>query len=244
MRTVIVDDEQKGRTTLENFIRKYAPQLELVGQADSVASGVELINREKPDLVFLDVQMPDGTGFDLLGLLEFSGFHLVFCTAFDQYAVKAFRFSAIDYLLKPLDPDTFINAVQKLPAKTAPDLADQLEMLLSHKTEISRIALHSAEGIHLVNIADIVRCESSANYTNFILAANKEILVTRTLKEFDELLTPHGFVRIHKSHLINLAHVQTYLKGEGGWVKMMDGSTVEVSRRKKDRLMSVLGDLH
>jgi len=243
MRTVIIDDESKGRMTLRNFIKKYAPQLEIVGEAEDVASAVKLIDEAKPELVFLDIQMPDGTGFDVLGLVEFNDFKLIFCTAFDQYAVKAFRFSAIDYLLKPLDPDVFVAAVNKLPERPDDHLAEQLEVLLSSKNEFSRIALHSSEGIHLVNISEIIRCESSVNYTNFFLKNKKEILVTRTLKEFDELLTPHHFLRVHKSHLINLAHVKTYLKGEGGWVKMSDGSTVEVSRRKKEHLMSVLADI-
>ena len=243
MRTVIIDDETNGRMTLKNFIKKYAPHLELVGEADNVASGVALIDEVKPELVFLDIQMPDGTGFDLLGLVEFSDFKLIFCTAYDQYAVKAFRFSAIDYLLKPLDPDVFVAAVAKLADRGDEQLAERLDLLLSTRSEFSRIALHASEGIHLVNVSDIVRCESSGNYTNFCLKGKKEILVTRTLKDYDELLSPHGFLRVHKSHLINLAQVTTYLKGEGGWVKMSDGSTVEVSRRKKEQLMSVLAEM-
>ncbi len=243
MRTVIIDDEANGRKTLRNFIEKYAPQLELIGEADSVESGVTLIDEKKPELVFLDVQMPDGTGFDLLGLVSHNDFSLIFCTAFDQYAVKAFRYSAIDYLLKPLDPDVFQVAVQKAAAPQNSKIEEQLEVLLGNRNDFSRIALHSSEGIHMVSVQDIVRCESSSNYTNFCIQGQSDLLVTRTLKEFDEILSHAGFLRIHKSHLINLNHVVTYIKGEGGWVKMRDGSTVEVSRRRKEQLLSALSNM-
>lgn len=243
MRTVIIDDEAKGRITLNNFIRKYAPGLNIVGEADSVESGVKLIDDTKPDLVFLDVQLPDGTGFDVLGMVSFNDFQLIFCTAFDQYAIKAFRFSAIDYILKPIDPDVFISAVNKLQHFQGEHLNKQLEVLMGNRNEMLRMALHSADGIHLVNVKDIVRCESSGNYTTFHFKNAPELLVSKTLKEFDDMLASHRFLRIHKSHLINLDQITTYLKGEGGWVKMSDGSTVEVSRRRKDELLSVLSNI-
>lgn len=240
MRTIIVDDEPRSRQTLRNFIGKYAPMLSVIGEADCVAAGIALIESEKPDLVFLDIQMPDGTGFDLLGQIEFTGFKLIFCTSFDQYAVKAFRFSAIDYLLKPLDPDIFKAAITKLTGETDQMLKPQLEALSANRKEFSRIALHSAEGISLVSLDDIIRCESNINYTRFVLSGNANILVTKTLKEYDELLTSYGFIRIHKSHLVNLRHIRKYIKGEGGWVIMSDDSKIEVSRRKKDDLLEVL----
>ena len=146
IRTVIIDDEEKGRKTLENFIQKYAPNLSIVGEAIDVESGVKLIDDVKPDLVFLDIKMPGGTGFDLLGMVEFNDFNLIFCTAYDQFAVKAFRFSAIDYLLKPLDPDVFIGAMRKLPERSAKALKNQIEVLTSNrKSGFNRIALHSAD---------------------------------------------------------------------------------------------------
>jgi len=243
IRTVIIDDEEKGRKTLKNFAQKYAPNLSIAGEADDVESGVKLIDAVKPELVFLDIQMPGGTGFDLLGKVAFNGFNLIFCSAYDQFAVKAFRFSAIDYLLKPLDPDVFISAINKLPERSTKVLKRQIEVLTSNrKSGFNRIALHSFDGISIVNIDEILRCESSANYTTFKLRNQPDILVTKTLKEFDDILTPHHFLRVHKSHLINLAYVTTYLKGDGGWIKMVDGSTVEVSRRKREQVLEALSN--
>ena len=243
MRTVIIDDEKKGRQTLLNFISKYAPQLTVIGDAYNVETGVELIDKEHPDLVFLDIQMPDGTGFDLLGQVAFTDFKLIFCTAFDNYAVKAFRFSAIDYLLKPVDPDIFIAAVKKACDEKNELTKPKLDTLNANKTEFSRLALHASEGISIVKIEDIIRCESSINYTHFVLVDGSKVLVTKTLKEYDELLCNHAFVRVHKSHLVNLNYIKKYIKGEGGWVIMTDDSKIEVSRRKKESLLQILGNL-
>lgn len=243
MRTVVIDDEPKSRQTLKNFIAKYAVNLELVGEADNIDSGVRLIDTEKPELVFLDIQMPDGTGFDLLGQIEHNDFQLIFCTSFDQYAVKAFRFSAIDYLLKPLDPDVFKAAVNKVLENKNAELKEQLEVLNANKNEFTRIALHSSDGISLVDVADIIRCESNGNYTRFVIKGKQNILVTKTLKDYEETLSEHNFIRIHKSFLVNLAHVSKYVKGEGGWVIMSDDSKIEVARRKKDQLLSILSQM-
>lgn len=244
MKTVIIDDEVKSRQTIINFISKYAPELEVVGEADGVESAINLIETIKPELVFLDIQMPDGTGFELLGRLNYNNFKLIFCTSFDQYAVKAFRYSALDYILKPIDPDIFIAAVKKIFSEKEPNsLKDKINVLDNNKTSFTRMALHSAEGINLVKIKDVIRCESSVNYTKFIIDKVPNLLVTKTLKEYDELLSAHGFVRIHKSHLVNINFVIRYIKGEGGWVEMYDGSKIEVSRRKKETLMKILGNL-
>jgi two-component system LytT family response regulator len=243
MRTVIIDDEAKGRQTLKNFIVKYAPQLEVIGEANDVNSGIALIEKERPGLVFLDIQMPDGTGFDLLGQVMFTDFKLIFCTSYDQYAVKAFRFSAIDYLLKPIDPDVFKAAVEKAMQNNIEESKKSFEVLSQNKMGFKRIALHSAEGISLVDIAEIIRCESSVNYTRIVMKDGSNVLVTKTLKEYDEMLSEHRFIRVHKSFLVNLLHIKKYLKGEGGWVIMSDGSKIEVSRRKKEVLLEVLADL-
>lgn len=243
MRTVIIDDESKGRQTIQNLIKKYVPQLEVVGEADCVENGIELIDKEKPKLVFLDIQMPDGTGFDVLTNVEYNDFHLIFCTAYDQYAVKAFRFSAIDYLLKPLDPDIFKIAVNKVLEEQNGDANTKIETLNANHSGFKRLALSAAEGVTIVDVKDVVRCESSVNYTHFIISDGSKVLVSKTLKEFDEILSQHGFFRIHKSHLVNLNHIKKYIKGEGGWVIMVDDSKIEVSRRKKDRLLKVLGTI-
>ncbi|MFO7864730.1 MAG: LytTR family DNA-binding domain-containing protein [Salinivirgaceae bacterium] len=243
MNTVIIDDEKKGRQTLRNFIQKFAPDINIVGEAENVEQGITVIDKVHPDLVFLDVQMPDGTGFDLLGQVTHSDFKIIFCTAFDHYAVKAFRFSAIDYLLKPVDPDIFMAAIKKACSDPVELSKPKIETLNANKQNFNRLALYSAEGITIVNVKDIVRCESSVNYTHFIMDKNIKILVSKTLKEYDELLCNHGFFRIHRSHLINLTHLKKYIKGEGGWVIMTDDSKIEVSRRKKEPLLAILGNI-
>lgn len=241
MRTVIVDDESKGRQTICNFIEKYAPQLDVIGQADSVETAIELIESVKPQLVFLDIQMGDGTGFDVLGRLKYNEFKLIFCTSFDQYAIKAFRYSAIDYILKPIDPDVFISAVKKVMLGPNLNSADpRFDVINKNKNGFSRIALHSIEGISLIKIADIIRCESDVNYTRFYVLNSPVLVVPKTLKEYDELLTGNGFVRVHKSHLVNIEHIKKYIKGDGGWVIMADDSKIEVSRRKKENLVELI----
>lgn len=243
MRTVIIDDESKCRQTLINLIGRFATNLQVIGEAGCVEQGVNLINSEKPDLVFLDIQMPDGTGFDLLGQIEYHDFKLIFCTSHNQFAVKAFRFSAIDYLLKPLDPDIFSAAIKKIDALNNQELTAQLEVLNANKNEFNRIALHASDGINLVNVADIIRCESNGNYTRFVIHNKPNILVTKTMKEYDELLSSQNFLRIHKSYLVNLSHISKYVKGEGGWVIMTDNSKIEVARRKKEMLLRVLAKI-
>ncbi len=243
MNTVIIDDEKKGRQTLRNFIQKYAPYIKIVGEAENVEQGINVIDKAHPDLVFLDIQMPDGTGFDLLGQVTHSDFKIIFCTAFDHYAVKAFRFSAIDYLLKPVDPDIFMAAIKKACSDPVELSKPKIETLNANKQNFNRLALHSAEGISIVNVKNIVRCESSINYTHFLMSDDTKILVSKTLKEYEELLSEHGFLRVHRSHLVNLNHIKKYIKGEGGWVIMADNSKIEVSRRKKEQLLAILGNI-
>lgn len=243
MRTVIIDDEAKGRQALKNFMAKYATNLELIGEADGVQAGIDLIEKEKPELVFLDIQMPDGTGFDLLAQLMYSDFKLIFCTSYDQYAVKAFRYSAIDYILKPIDPDVFKAAVNKVFESEIESEKEKIDVLKQNQKEITRLALNSADGINIVKLDDIIRCESSVNYTRFFINNASSIIVTKTLKEYDELLSPQGFARIHKSHLVNVSYITKYIKGEGGFVEFCDGTKVEVSRRKKEALLEALGGI-
>lgn len=242
MRTIIIDDEPKSRNTIKNYIAKYAPALEIIGEGDSVKTGSELIETKKPDLVFLDVEMGDGTGFDLLGLITHTDFKLIFCTSHEKYAIKAFRFSAIDYLLKPVDPDIFQSAINKVTSGNI-SAKTQLEILKTNQSEFKRIALSTSEGITLVDIDSIIRMESNSNYTSFFLENNSLILASKTLKEFDDLLSESGFIRIHKSHLVNAKFIMKYIKGDGGWIVMSDGSKVEVSRRKKDILLQFLTNI-
>lgn len=241
-RAVIIDDEEKARTALRNLVGQYCKGLEVVGEAGNVASGLDLINRTNPDVVFLDVQMPDGTGFDLLGKIDNIRFKIIFVSAYDRFAIQAFRFSAIDYLQKPVEPEQLMLACSRLDAGDSriEEISSKLEVLLSNRSNFEKIALPTIDGIIFVRFRDICRCESDNNYTNIYLNSGKKIVVSKTLKEYEEMLTPFGFFRIHKSHLINLAYLQRYKKGEGGYVVMEDGSELEVSRRRKDDFLVAL----
>ncbi len=245
-KAIIIDDELRARTTLSQMLNMYCPTIEITGQADSVLSGLTLIKQINPDIVFLDIKMPDGTGFDLLNRLEKINFALIFLTAFDEYAVKAFKFSAVDYLLKPIDPDELSAAVDRaidtLKNKTN-QLAPLIENLKTIRRESKKIVLKTAESIYLVSIADIIRCESTGNYTRFFLTDKKAILVSRTLKDYDELLTEYGFYRVHQSHLVNLSHINRLDKADGGVIIMNDGQQVPISTRKKDALIKAINDL-
>lgn len=241
IRTIIIDDEERGRQTLKVQISKYCPELEIVGEASGVQAGLEIIRHEKPDAVFLDIQMQDGTGFDLLEKIPIVNFAVVFATAYDQYAIQAFKFSATDYLLKPIDPDQLIKAVAKLQSElNSQSLNKKLEALFSNRNNFEKIALPTFDGIILVKIKEIIRCQSESNYTTLFLPKGDKIVVTKTLKDFDEMLTPLGFFRIHQSHLINMAFVNKYIKGDGGSVKMDDGTVLEVARRRKDTFLDLL----
>ncbi len=241
MKALIIDDEEKSRITLRNFVEKYTTGVEIAGEADGVDSGFRLIRNQNPDLVFLDIEMKDGTGFDLLSLLKPISFRVVFITAFDQYAVKAFNFSASDYLLKPLDPSRLVEAVNKIKSESKNDqLHERLEVLLENNNGIQKLALPATDGLIMVKIDEIVRCESEINYTRFYLSTGKKHLSTKTLKEYDEMLSGLNFYRIHKSHLINLGFVARYIKGDGGSVVLDDKTELEVARRRKEGLLSAL----
>jgi two-component system LytT family response regulator len=241
MNVIIIDDESSGRKTIRSFITKYANNLNIVAEADSVKTGTQVIQTHQPDVVFLDVRMNDGTGFNLLEGLHVINFQVIFITAYEEHAIKAFKHSAVDYLLKPLDPDDFIASVSKLKKKNKlEEIEQQVAMLLQNHNKIEKIALPTLSGLNMIKIADIVHCESDNNYTNFHLLNGSKLLVSRTLKEYDEILTPSGFYRTHKSHLVNVKFITEYIKGEGGIVKLENGDHVEVSRRKKEGLMKVL----
>ncbi|MCF8404843.1 MAG: LytTR family DNA-binding domain-containing protein [Bacteroidales bacterium] len=240
--TLIIDDESNARNALKNLLAKHCPEILVKGEANCVADGVALIKAENPDLVFLDVQMPDGTGFDLLEKIGNVKFKVIFASAYDKFAIQAFRFSAIDYLQKPVEPEKLVDACSKLvPGDDRyEELNKKLEVLLSNKNSFEKIALPTLDGIIFVKIKDIMHCESDNNYTNFFLKEGKKIIVSKTLKEYDEMLTPFNFFRIHKSHLINLAYLERYKKGEGGFVVMENGAELEVSRRRKEDFMKAL----
>lgn len=240
MNTLIIDDEIKSRNTLNNFLVKYCADLKVLGQADGVQTGLEQIKALQPDLIFLDIEMGDGTGFDLLEKLENKDIKVIFVTAYNEYAIQAFRFSAVDYLLKPINPEELIDAVRKLNSESPASQEERYHTLLNNHKKIRKIALPTQEGIEFIPIEKIIRCEADNNYTQFHLLSGKSILVSKTLKDFQELLEAQGFFRVHQSHLVNLNYVQKYMKGSGGLVVMEDGSHVDVARRKKEAFLEIL----
>lgn len=246
-RALIIDDIENSRITLADDLKQYCPQIEIVGEADSVKSALSAIEEKKPDVLFLDIQMEDGTGFDLLTQLREVDFQVIFTTALDSYGIKAIKFSALDYLLKPVDPDELVKAVAKLEQTTKAQkgsVKDSLELLLENMRNIGhankRIALHSLEKVHMVSVSDIIRCESQGAYTIFHLKNKEQILVTRNLKEFEQLLEEYSFIRVHHSHLINFAYLKEYIKKDGGYAIMTDKSEVPVSFRKRNNLLDMM----
>jgi len=249
---ILIDDDANLRAGMRQLLSMYAPEINVLGEAESVQSGVEAINLLQPQVIFLDIQLSDGTGFDLLEkLAEMNGkisSQVVFITAHEQYAIKAFRFSALDFLLKPVDPEELQKVIYKIKNVLAKsDNYAHIDLLLENirrkVDNFKRIALSTSDGIHLFEISDIIRCESEDNYTKFFIKNNKPILISKTLKEYEELLTEHGFERIHQSHLINLAYLKSYIKRDGGYVVMADNSNLPISQRKKERLQELLKTL-
>lgn len=249
---VIIDDDINLRNGMKGLLNLYAPEINIIGEADNVKNGVTEILNKKPQVVFLDIQLTDGTGFDILeNITKTEGkinTNIVFITAHEKYAIKAFRFSALDFLLKPVDPDELQQVIAKiknsLESKSSFSNIDLLLENISRKVDtFKRIALSTSDGIHLFEIGDIIRCESNDNYTQFFIKNQKPILISKTLKEYDELLSEHGFERIHQSHLINIAYLKAYIKSDGGYVLMQDGSQLPISQRKKERLKELLNTI-
>jgi len=239
IRTVVIDDEENARRAICNMLRLHCPEIRVAGEAWSVESGLAVIRDTDPELVFLDVEMPDGTGFDLLKLLPAVTFPVIFITAHEQYALQAIKFSALDYLLKPVHPGELANAVSKALNSGKEEMALKLGVFQEHNSGIntSRIIINTANKIYLLDTEEVIRCEANVNYTLIVTAGEERILTSRPLKELDELLSGKGFFRIHQSHLINLAHLRQYLKGEGGEVILRNGDHVPVSSRRRDQLL-------
>lgn len=249
---LLIDDDSNLRNGMKGLLSMYAPDISILGEADSVKSGIKAIEEHQPDVVFLDIQLGDGTGFDILEQIMLKqgsiNTHVVFITAHEEYAVKAFRFSALDYLLKPVDPEDLNAVIEKIKKvlannETFAHIDLLLENISKKVDKFKRIALSTAEGIHLFEVSDIIRLESQDNYTKFYIQNNKPVLISKTLKEYEDLLSEQGFERIHQSHLINLAYLKSYIKKDGGYAVMADGSHLPISQRKKERLQELLRSL-
>ena len=247
LRTIIIDDEPHMRQSLEKLLTKHCPNVKVIDQADGVASGLASIRKHHPELVLLDIKMDDGTGFDLLKMAEPIDFKVIFITAYDQYALEAFRFSALDYLLKPVIPDSLVEAVKRAEEQKIRDLEIQLHQLKSNLNTDDyakkRIVLRTLEHIHVLQVNDILYCESESSYTKFFLQDAKMIMVSKTLREYEELLKPSGFFRVHKSFLVNLSKIIRLEKAEGGYVVMTNKTRIPIGASRKDQLLQLFNSL-
>lgn len=239
LKTLIIDDEKDARDALQVLLEKFVPGIEVIGQGTGVQDGLKKIKELNPEVVFLDINMEDGTGFDLLESLERFDFSMIFVTAFNQYAIKAFKYAAFDYLLKPVDLQELRKCVNRLHETKNHSSVDRLSQLKQAKNNenITKLTLPNLGGFDVVEISDIIRCEGQKNYTTFHMKDGNKIMVSNTLKEYELLLADHNFLRVYQSHLINLKYIQKYIKGRGGIVVMQDDSNIPVSREKKDDLL-------
>jgi two-component system LytT family response regulator len=242
---ILIDDEQTGLEALQLAIQKYCPDVVIKGVYNTPQQGLDGIRSLKPDLVFLDVQMPQMSGFDVLQQASPVTFDVIFVSAHDQYAIKAIKFSALDYLLKPVDVDELIHAVKKVKEKlNNKSNFFQYQSVLNNVQlrtgKIEKLAVPSLDGIDFFNTQDIIYCKADGSYTNLILKGNQQVLVCKNLKDFENILVESGFCRVHHSFLINLRHVQKYIKGDGGYVILTDQHHVDISRRKKEEFLALL----
>lgn len=245
MKIVIVDDEKRIRNALTGILKLHCPNITMVAEAEDVDSAIKVINEHAPDVVLLDIKMPGGTGFDLLKKMMPIQFKVIFITAFDKHALQAFKFSAVDYLLKPVMPEELIAALKRTEEQlSAENNNSKLKTFMSNLSgltkETKKIILNSQDKMHIISVPDVIRCEADGNYTSFVLANKRTITVSKPLKEYDEMLTPLGFFRSHHSHLVNLSFVDLLDKRDGGLLIMKDGSEVPVSVRKQSELVAAL----
>jgi len=244
IKAVIIEDEKKSRDALSHLLVKYCSDVHITGSAESVKHGIEVVRTVKPELIFLDVMLPDGSGFDVLEKIRDLQFDVIFTTALEKFAIKAIKYSALDYLLKPIDVIELKTAVKKVEERknilSGQNLNSLLENVKNADDNFSRITFPTGSAFEIVAVKEIIRCEASDNYTNVFLTGDRKFVVTGTLKHYEELLPEKDFVRVHHSHLINMNHVLRFLKEEGGFAVLSDGSKVEISRRKKEDFLKKL----
>lgn len=242
IKAIIIDDEVHCLDTLSLLLKEYCPDVQIMEQCRSAKRGLEAIEKYKPDLVFLDIEMPAMNGFEMLEQFSEIPFAIIFTTSYDQYAIKAIRFSALDYLLKPIDPNELVSAIKKVQEQRHLPVAEQFQMLLKQiqgkEHHFNKIAVPTSEGFELIPADQVLYCEANDNYTHLFLKNKAKIIACRTLKEMEEQLQDFPFfVRVHHSYLVNLNEVTKYIRGEGGYLVMSDGNTVNVSRSRKEALM-------
>ena len=242
IRTLLIDDELNSCRVLLNLLEQYCPEIKCLGMTHSVKGGIELIEKTKPDLIFLDIAMPDGDGFKVLEEVKFKGFETIFVTAYEEFALKAFDFSAFHYLLKPVAPEELVRVIQQYQDQNYKGgTSKQLEILdASLNQKFNRIALPTMESIEFVKVDEVVRCEADGGYTIFYLLNGSKHVVSKSLGHYESLLSEALFYRIHHKHLVNLRHVKRYVRGSGGVVEMRDGKELDVSVRKKEGFLEMI----
>jgi len=245
---LIIEDEKNARIALKSDLAAVCPEVQVVGEVEGVQSALQAIVDLEPELVFMDIQLKDGSGFDILNALDTIDFKLIFTTAYSEFAIRAFQFAAVDYLLKPIDIDRLAQAVKRVTEQEGGNgLEERIRLLLENQMGISRnrrrITLPTHDGLHIIKVEEIVRIESESNYSNVFLEGDKKILVARTLKEFENLLEDSGFCRVHQSHLVNLHQVDRYLNRDNGYLILSDGATVPISVRKKSMVLNLIKGL-
>lgn len=244
LKALIVDDELKARENLQILLHDFVEGVEVVSLCENIAEATDAVRLHGPDVVFLDIQLQRETGFDLLTKLKEINFEVIFTTAYTEYAIKAFKFSAIDYLLKPIDIEELKKAVARVEKRVSNNMTGRLTQLVQNlkqgSSENYKIALPTLDGLVFVKISDILYCEASSNYTQ-IFTTEEKYLVSKTLKEYDDLLSDHNFFRIHNSYLININSIKKYVKGEGGYVVLNNDTSLDVSKRKKEAFLNKIG---
>jgi two-component system LytT family response regulator len=245
---VIVEDERMGLINLRNMLGAHCPQVAIIGEADGVESGFALLRREdiQPDVVFLDINLSDGKAFQLLERLRPADFDIIFVTAYDQFAMKACAYSSIGYILKPIDPDLLVEAVSRVHSREKARTDERLALLEQYRQHPNRMELMSIAGvdsIHFVKARNIVRLEAEDNYTHIYLTSGQRVTASKTIKLYETLLAPFNFYRVHKRHLINMNFMAKFVKGEGGYLVMQDGTRIEVSRRRRPAFLDRLRGL-
>lgn len=242
IQAVLVDDESNSLEALSILLEKYCPTVEIIGTAQSVEEAVETIDEKEPELVFLDIALPDGQGFEVLEQVNHKNFEVIFTTAYDQYALTAFEFSALDYILKPINAEKLQQSVARFEEiKGEKDYTGRVSVLKDRLKSINeRIILSSMDGFEVYKIADIIRCEANGSYTTFFIKGGIKVVTSKTLNNFEKLLADQPFARVHSKHLVNLEYIKKYISGRGGYVVFEDGSQVDVSERKKKEFIRLM----
>ncbi len=248
LKAVIVEDEKHSRETLKNLLEEFCVGIQVVGVAGTVDEAIKLIKQTKPDLIFLDIELQTGTGFDVLEKVSQGDFEVIFTTAFEQYAIKAVKFSSLDYLLKPIDLDELQNAVQKAQTKKNQEVyKKQLETLMlnlkQQKPKLHKICLATSEGFEFIELSKIIYCKAEGAYTAFVLTSGDKLLISKHLKAYEDLLKEQNFMRVHNSFLINIKEVKKYVKSDGGYIIMSNNDTVSISRTKKEDFIHLMSAL-